>query len=365
MNHELVFTSCRSPSSAGRRTAARRLAVDPRRRRRPDAGRRAYDRSSGEHAGRPRARRRQRDARARALLLRVPRRARHGFDRRIYLTNEEEQTAANTFDGLGGASVAIFDNELHALPGLGRFSKENTVVQPQPRYAHGRSSRPRTARPRSTTSSTCTSARRTGREGLGPRAQRARQRQFYVFRSLDPARNSERTLTSRLGDRRVGRDSRRGAPTAAQLEAASDAVNAMTFVRPEDGAFNPTQPERALLRHDRLLERSRRRRQRARAALFAPAAPGQPAQAGDASRSSTTPTRSSRGRRHRDQPRQRGREQPLPDDQRGRHDREPRGHGREGPRRLDLALRPRQGPGRRPRRRRLDRDARRAARPAR
>ena len=27
-------------------------------------------------------------------------------------------------------SVAIFDNELHSLPDLGRYSKENTVVQP-------------------------------------------------------------------------------------------------------------------------------------------------------------------------------------------------------------------------------------------
>src|ERR687892_302973 len=55
----------------------------------------------------------------------------HGFDRWIYLTNEEEQTAANTFDGKGGQSVAIFDNELHSLPDLGRFSKENTLVQPR------------------------------------------------------------------------------------------------------------------------------------------------------------------------------------------------------------------------------------------
>ncbi|HEX5621006.1 MAG TPA: hypothetical protein VFX51_21465 [Solirubrobacteraceae bacterium] len=46
------------------------------------------------------------------------------------MTNEDQQTAANTFDGTGGVSVAIFDNELHSLPDLGRYSKENTVVQP-------------------------------------------------------------------------------------------------------------------------------------------------------------------------------------------------------------------------------------------
>ena len=55
---------------------------------------------------------------------------RNGFDRWIYLTNEEEGATANTFDGMGSVSVAIFDNELHSLPKLGHFGKENTVVQP-------------------------------------------------------------------------------------------------------------------------------------------------------------------------------------------------------------------------------------------
>src|SRR5919106_120875 len=50
-----------------------------------------------------------------------------GFDRWIYLTNEEEGTPANTFDGKGGVAVAIFDNELHTLPRLGHFSFENTL----------------------------------------------------------------------------------------------------------------------------------------------------------------------------------------------------------------------------------------------
>ena len=53
----------------------------------------------------------------------------NGFDRPIYLTNEESG-GAESFDGRGGQSVAIFDNELHTLPALGRFNKENSVVQP-------------------------------------------------------------------------------------------------------------------------------------------------------------------------------------------------------------------------------------------
>ena len=53
-----------------------------------------------------------------------------GFDRCIYLTNEEEGTPANSFDGLGGLAVATFDTELHTLPRLGRSAWEQTIVQP-------------------------------------------------------------------------------------------------------------------------------------------------------------------------------------------------------------------------------------------
>ena len=54
----------------------------------------------------------------------------HGFDRNIYLTNEEEGTPANSFDTMGGLAVAIVDNKLFTLPKLGRFAWENTLVQP-------------------------------------------------------------------------------------------------------------------------------------------------------------------------------------------------------------------------------------------
>ena len=53
-----------------------------------------------------------------------------GFDRPIYFANEEDGTPATTLDGEGGLSVAIFDNQAHALTGLGRFAWENTLVQP-------------------------------------------------------------------------------------------------------------------------------------------------------------------------------------------------------------------------------------------
>ena len=163
----------------------------------------------------------------------------NGFDRWIYLTNEEEQTAANTFDGLGGQSVAIFDNELHALPKLGRYSKENTVVQ---RHQGTRTvifsfeDGPATLdnqlfmyvgrKDRSAGGSVL------ARNGLDNGA-------LYVFRSHDSARNSERTFTSGSVTGEWVEIPNAGSITDAQLEAASDAVGAMTFIRPEDGAFNP------------------------------------------------------------------------------------------------------------------------------
>jgi secreted PhoX family phosphatase len=166
-----------------------------------------------------------------------------GLDRWIYFTNEEEQLSFGpTFDGKGGLSVAIYGNEAHALPKLGRFSKENTLVQPSSgtrtvifsledgpatldnqlyMYVGAKDQSP--------------GASALARNGLD-------NGKLYVFRSLDPDRNSERTFVrgSVTGEwlEIPGAENM----TEAQLEAASDAVNAMTFVRPEDGAYNPNNP---------------------------------------------------------------------------------------------------------------------------
>jgi hypothetical protein len=52
-----------------------------------------------------------------------------GFDRDIYLTGEESGGSQN-FDGKGGEEVAIFNNELHALPDMLHFNWENVIVLP-------------------------------------------------------------------------------------------------------------------------------------------------------------------------------------------------------------------------------------------
>jgi Alkaline phosphatase PhoX len=61
----------------------------------------------------------------------------------------------------------------------------------------------------------------------------------YVFRALDPGLNSERTFTSGSVTGEWVEIPNAESLTDTQLEAASDAAGAMTFVRPEDGAYNP------------------------------------------------------------------------------------------------------------------------------
>ena len=55
------------------------------------------------------------------------------------MPNEEEGTEANTFDQKGGVAVAIFDNELHTLPKLGRLAgrtpfPSRTTISAQSRW---------------------------------------------------------------------------------------------------------------------------------------------------------------------------------------------------------------------------------------
>ncbi|MBK8181230.1 MAG: hypothetical protein IPK67_20590 [Planctomycetes bacterium] len=61
---------------------------------------------------------------------------------------------------------------------------------------------------------------------------------LYVFRSLDSARNSEVAFQSGSIFGEWVAIPNAGSLTEAGLEAASDAVGAMIFARPEDGAFN-------------------------------------------------------------------------------------------------------------------------------
>ncbi len=165
-----------------------------------------------------------------------------GFDRFIYLANEESGGPA-TFDGKGGITVAIFDNEAHGVPALGHFAWENALVQ-QGTGKHtvimsmedGPASQDRTqvnsqlymyvgVKDRS---NGATVLERNGLVGGD----------LYVFRSKNPAKNSESTFLDGTIDGEWVSLGNVTALSDVQLEAASDAVNAMVFARPEDGAFN-------------------------------------------------------------------------------------------------------------------------------
>jgi Bacterial protein of unknown function (DUF839) len=167
-----------------------------------------------------------------------------GFDRWIYLTNEEEGTPANSFDGKGGLAVAIVDNNLYTLPKLGRFAWENTLIQPNHgtrTVAMGMEDGPATLASASENSQLymyvgkkdrshgATVLRRNGLDNG----------ELYVLVPGDATKDDESLF-------RDGSIAVEWAliPNAedldeAQLEAVSDALGAFRFARPEDGAFNP------------------------------------------------------------------------------------------------------------------------------
>jgi hypothetical protein len=167
----------------------------------------------------------------------------HGFDRHIYFANEES-SGSSTFDGRGGLAVAIFDNEAHALPALGRFAWENTLVQKGTgdlTVIMGMEDGPASQDPlqgnsqlylyvgRKDRSSGATVLERNGLTGGT----------LHVFKSKNASKNSEQAFQN--GTLAGDWVALPGAENMSdvELEAASDAAGAMVFARPEDGTFNP------------------------------------------------------------------------------------------------------------------------------
>lgn len=167
----------------------------------------------------------------------------HGFDRYIYFANEENPAGA-TFSPRGGYSVAIFDNEAHGLPDLGYFPWENSLVQPNTgrwTVVMGMEDGPAALNPAVENSQLYMYV------GVKSRAKGATVLErnglvggtLYVFRSRNAAMNSELPFQNGTITGEWVPIPGAGSMTQAQTEAASDAAGAMTFGRPEDGAFNP------------------------------------------------------------------------------------------------------------------------------
>ncbi|MDQ3748963.1 MAG: DUF839 domain-containing protein [Acidobacteriota bacterium] len=167
-----------------------------------------------------------------------------GFDRPIYFAGEES-TGAGTFDGRGGLEVAIFDNELHTLPKLGRIPWENALAQPKPGVQtvlllmeDGPSS------PDSQLYMYVGQKERRGNELTPLRRNGLDNGKLYAFVSTTPGFNSE--VTYQTGTiQGIWREIPNAEfLTDVQLEAASDAIGAFGFIRTEDGAFDKRDPNR-------------------------------------------------------------------------------------------------------------------------
>jgi len=140
--------------------------------------------------------------------------------------------------------VAIYDNELHTLPRLGRFSWENSLVQAKPGnrtvIMGMEDTPPGTLDPvavnnqlymyvgRKERHQGATVLRRNGLDNGN----------LYVLVPDNPAQADETVFTSGSIDVEWALIPNAGALSEAQLEAASDAAGAFRFVRTEDGAFN-------------------------------------------------------------------------------------------------------------------------------
>jgi Bacterial protein of unknown function (DUF839) len=170
----------------------------------------------------------------------------HGFDRWIYLTNEEDQDPINTFDGKGGLAVAIFDNELHTLPRLGRFAWENSVTQPkegQRTVIMSMEDGPATLTKTSENSQVYmyvgTKERGPGETVLGRNG--LDNGNLYVLARAgangDAIDASEADFEGTIDVTWVNLGNVSDLDEAA-LEAATDAAKGIRFARPEDGAFN-------------------------------------------------------------------------------------------------------------------------------
>lgn len=162
-----------------------------------------------------------------------------GFDRPIYLAGEESG-GVQTFDGKGGLGVAIFDNELHTLVKMGRFSWENTLARPDAgewTVVIGMEDGPATL----DNQLYMYVGRKDRRAGASVLSRNGLDTgKLYVFISDTPGKTGEDNFTSGsiVGHWEELPDQTN--VSEADLETQSDALGAFAFVRIEDGAWSKT-----------------------------------------------------------------------------------------------------------------------------
>jgi hypothetical protein len=163
----------------------------------------------------------------------------HGMDRPIFFTNEE---SAGGFDTRGELSIAIIDGNMHTLPALGRVARENTIVMPRRDALTAIVSMEDNGTPSYIYLYVGTKQRRStsalDKNGLTGG-------KIYVLggRGADAGKGE---ATFKLGTL-LGRwieIPNAAALTNSQLKSASTAAGAFSFVRVEDGEFDPLAPTR-------------------------------------------------------------------------------------------------------------------------
>jgi Bacterial protein of unknown function (DUF839) len=189
----------------------------------------------------------------------------HGFDRPMFLTNEETFGSAQFStkrgltatggtpttgnpdlnpdgDGLGAQSVAIFDGKMHTLPALGRIGRETTIVQPRRDSKTVIISTEDAGAPSYIYMYVGTKLRRSA-SGLDKNG--LTNGQVYVLCSKN-AHDNEGTFTSgSLATQwRVIPNAKN--LTDEELLTAADNIGAFGFVRVEDAEFDPAAPTRSL-----------------------------------------------------------------------------------------------------------------------
>jgi hypothetical protein len=159
-----------------------------------------------------------------------------GFDRPIYITGEENDSSS-TFDGKGGQTVAVFDNQAHALSSFGHFAKENTLFQPE--KGKRTVAFPLEDGPVGNSQlylyvgekANAKDATVLQRNGLIGGA-------LYVFHSTTTGMSNETAFQTGTISGEWVEIPGAAALTASALETASDAAGAFAFDRIEDGAFD-------------------------------------------------------------------------------------------------------------------------------
>ncbi|MBI5387860.1 MAG: esterase-like activity of phytase family protein [Verrucomicrobia bacterium] len=164
-----------------------------------------------------------------------------GFDRPIYFCGEESGSPG-TFDGRGGLLVAIFDNELHTLPKAGRIAWENAAIRPdrdRQTVIMGLEDGPES--PDSQLYMYVGSKdRRRGTTAL--RRNGLDNGQLYVLKADSETETNEVNFQEGSIRGRWVRIPNADSLTDVELETAADTAGAFGFIRIEDGAFRPSDP---------------------------------------------------------------------------------------------------------------------------